>query len=246
MNLRPLLLPMAVFAMAVPAMAQDTPPPAHLPPGQTMLNISATERTEVQQDLLVASLRYEKEGTDAKAIQNDINTAMKKALDAAKGVATVDVATEQYYVYPYDPDPAMTEKTGEAKTVWRGAQGIELRSAKPDDLLKLTGELQDMGLMMSSMSYTLSPDKADEVKDSLMEKALIKVKARAERAAKALNKSSTELVEISVDSNTPDFPRPMMSMMKGMEAADAMATPSAEPGQSEITLTVTARALLKP
>ena len=103
-----------------------------------------------------------------------------------------------------------------------------------------------MGLMMSGMSYTLSPDKADAVKDSLMEDALSKVRARAERAAKALGKTGTELVEITVDANT-DFPRPMMAMMKGgMEAADAMATPSAEPGQSEITLTVSARAVLKP
>jgi len=246
MNLRPFLLPVAFLAMTAPALAQDSRP-APLPPGQTMLNISATERTEVQQDLLVASLRYEKEGTDAKAIQNEINAAMKKALDAAKAVTTVDVATEQYYVYPYDPDPVTTEKTGQPKTIWRGAQSLELRSTKPDDLLKLAGELQAAGLMMNSMSYTLSPEKADDVKDSLMESALAKVKTRAERAAKALGKSSTELVEVSVDSNTPDFPRPMMAMMKGgMEAADSMATPSAEPGQSEITLTVSARALLKP
>lgn len=244
MNFRPFLLPLAVMTLAAPAMAQNAPAP--LPPGQTMLNISATERTDVQQDLLIASLRYEKEGNDAKAIQNEINAVMKKAIEAAKGVTTVEVATEQYYVYPYDPDPAMTEKTGDSKPIWRGAQGIELRGKNPDDLLKLAGQLQEMGLLMNNLSYTLSPDKADEVKDSLMESALAKVKTRAERAAKALNKSSTELVEISVDSNVPEFPRPMMMMKSGMESMDSMAAPSAEPGQSEITLTVSARALLKP
>ena len=105
-----------------------------------------------------------------------------------------------------------------------------------------------MGLIMSGMSYTLSPEKAESVKDGLMEDALAKVQARAERAAKALNKTRTELIEVSIDSGMPDYPRPMMMMaMKSMDsAAESMPAPTAEPGQADITLTVTAKALLSP
>jgi predicted secreted protein len=69
----------------------------------TYLNISATERREVDEDLLVANLRFESEGQDAKDVQSDINSAMKKALDKAKELRDVKVSTERYSVYKYHP-----------------------------------------------------------------------------------------------------------------------------------------------
>ncbi|MGZ9109425.1 MAG: SIMPL domain-containing protein [Micavibrio sp.] len=239
---------LAVSALlSVPALANPLPT---LPEGQTILNIAATERTEIQQDLLMATLRIEKEGGDAQTVQNEINTLMKKAVDAAKAVETVKVSTGQYYVYRNDPNPLpyKNEKTAEDLPVtWRGSQSLDLQSTSADALLKLAGALQDMGLVMGGLTYTLSPEKADAAKDALMEKALTKVTARAERAAKALGKSEMALIEINVDS-ADNIVQPYQ-MMRGMAmdgGMEKMATPTAEPGQSEITLTVSARALLKP
>lgn len=242
---------MAVAALlSAPAAANSLPAAATLPEGQTILNIAATERTEIQQDLLIASLRIEKDGADAKAVQGEINALMTKALAAAKAVETVKVSTGQYYVYRNDPNPLpyKDEKPATDQPVtWRGSQSLDLQSTSADALLKLAGELQDMGLIMGGLTYTLSPEKADAAKDALMEKALAKVTARAERAAKALGKGSMALVEINVDA-ADNIIQPYQ-MMRGMAmsgAAEKMDAPVAEPGQSEITLTVSARALLKP
>ena len=254
--MRALAIPVLMtLAFTAPALAQTAATPETTPakisfPGsaETILNISATERLLVPQDLLLASLRIEKENADPKAVQAEINTLMAKAIEAAKLVPTVKVSTGQYYVYQYDPNPQPSpQKSGQKPVLqWRGTQTLNLQSTSADDLLKLAGALQDSGLIMGELSYTLSPEKADEAKDSLMEAALAKVKARAERAATAMGKSRTELIEVSVDAaDNPIQPQMMMRAMAmdgGMEKA---AAPSAEAGETEITLTVSARALLK-
>lgn len=237
-------------AMA-PAFAQEA---SLVKSGQTVLNISASERQNVQQDLLIASLRYETESTDSAALQNKINTLITKALEAGKKYKDVQVATDHYYVYPYDPnqqphpDPEEKIDNHEKKpVVWRGSQGLQLKSKNSADLLKLLGELQAMGMQTNNLSYTLSPESFETVRDGLMESALTKLREKAERAAKALGKKEAELVEVNVDTAYPNYPMPMMARAEmGMQAMDMKsAAPVASPGDSEITLTVSARAVLK-
>lgn len=221
--------------------------------GETILHISATERVQVPQDLLTASLRIEKDNPDAKAVQAEINTIMAKAVAAAKAVTTVKVSTGHYYVYQYNPNPQppvpqKDEKgTPKPEERWRGSQSLQLQSTSADDLLKLAGTLQGSGLVMENLSYSLSPEKAEEAKDSLMEAALTKVKAKAERAAKAMNKSRTDLVEINIDSSDSFMPQPVMMRAMAMDAGgmEKASAPTASPGETEITLTVAAKAVLK-
>ena len=251
--MRKIIIPaMAVFFLSIPAQAQEGPKSAlDLPPGQTLVNISASERVEVQQDLLVANLQYQAENKNARALQDEINTLMKKAVDKAKSYKDVKISTQQYYVYPYEyPVPVPQHRQNEVPKMeksWRGSQGLMLESKNADDLLELTGALQDMGLTMSGLSYMVSTDLMETTHDALMEKALTKLKAKAERAAKALGKSQSDLIEVNIDSGGY-YPQPM-PMMRGM-AMDAkmetMSAPVAEPGNSDISMTVSARALLKP
>ncbi len=248
MRILPLSLGFLALTLSVPALAQTSQPLAvSLPEGQTVLNIAATERAQIQQDLLMASLRIEKEGADAKAIQDEINTLMKKAVDAAKAVPAVKTSTGQYYIYQNDPNPVPMEKgTKPLPKTWRGSQNLELQSTSADVLLKLVGELQDAGLLIGGLNYTLSPEKADQAKDALMEKALTKVTARAERAAKAMNKANMALIEVNVDTSD-NMAQPFAVRAMAMDSRmEKMATPVAEAGETEITLTVSAKALLKP
>ncbi|QQG35969.1 MAG: SIMPL domain-containing protein [Micavibrio aeruginosavorus] len=245
--MRLLTLPLALLlAAAAPALAQEK---VSFPAGgETLLNISATERLEVAQDLLIATLRVEQENADPKALQTSINQAMKEAVGAAKAVPAVEIATGHYYVYQQETMalPGSREKIAKPATKWRGAQSLTLTSATAEDVLKLAGALQDSGLVMENLYYALSPAKADEAKDNLMEAALTKVQARADRAAKALGKQRAELAEVTVDAVDNMMPQPMM--MRAMDMAGSMeksAMPQAEPGETEITLTVSVRAQLK-
>ena len=77
-------------------------PPAAAPAAAsapTILTLMASDQKKVVQDLLVASLRFEVDNKDARKVQDDINKAMKMALDSAKAEAAVKVSTGGYYVY---------------------------------------------------------------------------------------------------------------------------------------------------
>lgn len=227
-----------------PLMAQDLPTLLDIPAGQSLVNLSATERVEVDQDLLFANLQYEATNSSSSALQDTINTKMKAAVEAAKKVSTVKVSTGSYYVYQYDPNPDSERNAME----WRGSQSLQIKGKKPDDLLKLVADLQGIGLTMQGLNYGVSPELMEETQNNLLEAALTKLKTKAERTAKALGKTTADLLSINVDIGGGQmYAQPMMARMemaKSNMAAD-MAAPVAEPGQSDITLTVSATALLK-
>lgn len=235
---------LAVFCITAthPAHAQAEDPILTLPDGQAILSISATERKEVEQDLLVATLQYDATNRDPRALQDEINTAMAKALKTTEKAGTsVKVSTGSYQVYDIT-DP----RTRESK--WRGQQTLTLQSKDADTVLDLAGELQDIGLNMSGLNYTLAPETAVAVQDALMEAALGQLQNRADRAAKALGKTKAELRDVNVQGNVP-YPQPVMmraTMAMDTVAGAAMAPPVAAAGDTTITLTVSARAILKP
>lgn len=233
----------ALFLLSFPhtVMAQVEDPILSLPDGQVILNISATERREVEQDLLVATLNYSATNTNSRELQNEINSAMKKALDLVKKEKNVKVNTGAYQVYQTND-----QRTKEKK--WQGSQSLTLKSKDAKTILELAGKLQDMKLNMNGLNYTLSPETAITVQDNLMEAALKQLQTRANRAAKALGKSTAELREVNTQGGgIPIQRRNYARSAMVMESADmAMSAPVAASGESTITLTVSARVILKP
>jgi predicted secreted protein len=209
-----------------------------LPPtGHTVLNFSATERMSLPQDLLTAALRIEARNADPRKVQAEINTAMEKALATAKKAAGVKVTTGGYQVYE--------QRLERNLRMWQGQQTLQLESKNAAAVLELAGQLQASGFATSGLSYSLSPEKAESVRDELMVKALGSLKAKAALVARSLGKSGYELVDVNLGGDMPVMP--MYRTMRAevaMASADAAPPPSAEPGETEVS--VSARALLKP
>lgn len=238
-------------SFSIMARAQDMNTLLDLPEGATLVSLSATERVEVDQDLLVSTLSIEARNADATKLQDEINTVMTKALEEAKAFKTVKISTQSYQVYPYEyvptPQPMKTGQKPQIIREWRGSQSLMLKGKSPDDLLKLAGILQKMGMNTTGLSYTVSPELLEETQNNLLEAALTKLKTKAERTAKALGKTKADLLNVNVDTGGY-YPQPMMmARAGGMEVAmdKAMAAPVAAAGQSDITLSVTAQALIK-
>lgn len=210
-----------------------------LPEGQAILSISATERQEVAQDLLVASLTFQATGSDVSTVQNEVNATMQKALEQASSVKELKVQTGAYGVYEFT-EPRTKEKK------WRASQSLTLKSVDAEQILKTTAKLQELRLSVSGLSYMVSPEKAVQVKDQLMEGALETLQRRANRAAAALGKKRALLKEISVESESGGFSPPPVAARSYMLAEADMAQPVAAAGESTIALTVNARALLLP
>src|SRR5690606_7225728 len=110
-------------------------------------------------------------------------------------------------------------------------------------LLALVGELQANGLVVTSLYYSLSAERYEEVADGLMNAALVKLQNRADQAAQGLGKGSAQLVEVSLD-GSPNFAFRERQVAYAMAADAAVAPPVAEPGQTQVSLTVSARAVL--
>ena len=244
--MRVILLTLAILMM-IPtgAFAQIEDPIFQLEQDESLLHISATERREVEQDLLIANLRIEVENEDNKKVQNDINTAMAKALDVAKRYKDVKAITRGYNVHQYDKNGGRKDRP--RRMVWKGSQSVQLKSKNSEELLELAGQIQEAGFLMGGLNYTLSPEVAAQVQDEMLEAALEKLSARAQRAAKALGKSKAELKEINTQGNYRP-PQPVYArgqMMMEMAADAKMAAPVASPGETTITMNVSAKALLR-
>lgn len=231
-----------------PAIAQEG---LALPPeGQTLINFSATETRKVPQDLLLTSLRIEVEDSSPVVVQKKINELMKKALDVAKAEPVLKVSTGGYNVYKYDEpiDPKAAANGVKPKGVWRGSQTIDLESKESVKILDITGKIQEMGFAMNNMAYTLSPEVTEKVRDELLVLALKKLQDKATIVGKTLGKSKYELTDVNVDMGGPVMPMYKESMMmRGAMAMDAgMPPPVAAAGETDVSLTVSARALIRP
>lgn len=244
-----LLTSALIFTCSMPLMAQEV---VTLPDGHTALNISATDRVEVEQDLLIASLRIQEENKNAKTVQNKINKAMAMAVALVKKYPSLKVQTGQYYVHPdYRYIKTPRENNKRVLDKWRGSQTLTIKSEVSEDVLKVTGDIQDMGFVMNNLNYQLSQKKHEEVRDALMETTVKKLYNRAKRVAKALGKSNVDIIEINVDANNHS-PRPVYARasakmeMMAMSADAGMAPPSAAAGETNVSMTINAMAIIKP
>lgn len=230
--------------LSLPARAQDYKTLLDIPEGATLVNLSANERVEIEQDLLTAHFQYQAENPDAADLQDSINKVMTKALAEAEKVQSVKASTQGYYVHQYDRSHG---EGARRDMVWRGHQGLQIKGKKADELLALSGELQKMGLAMNGLNYSVSPELLEETRENLLEDAIAKLKTKAERTAKALGKNNVELLQINVDMGGDYHPQMArtMAMDVGMAKME-MSAPVAAPGETQVTLNVSAQALIKP
>lgn len=247
MKLKLLLLSAALLPSM--AMAQAVPAPAKV--DATYITLNVTERLPVKQDVVVSSIRFETKAADAKTVQSKINEAIKKGLDIVKAEPAIKVSTEQYSVYMNEQNEVVTDKNGKQQTrnkqEWRGQQALSLESKDPVKMQDVTAKLQALGFAVSSYGYTLSPEKAESVRETLMTNAVDKLKKQAATSAKLLGKSGYEFREVNVDGGYIP-PQPMMFKAMRAEAAMAdasMPAPNAEAGESDVQMTLNARVELK-
>lgn len=243
---------LAVLAVS-PAFADDDKKEGAKEVAGAFVTLSASDQKKVEQDLLVSSLRIEMEGKDSRKVQDEINKAMKKAVDLAKADSAIKVSTGNYYVYSYDPNPSpkpLSHAEQKKRMVWKGSQTVDIQSKDAEKILDVLGKIQDMGFVMNGLSYTLSPELAEAQRDELLVGALQKIQKKAELISKTLGKSGYDIVEVNIDGSYMPQPQPVMMMkamaMDGAVAEAAMSAPVATPGETDVSLSVNARVLLKP
>jgi len=239
--LKSLSLFMALTFIAVNSQAQNPFNLDTLQAGQLMLNLTTNETTTVELDTLNVSMHFSAQGRDSTDLQAEVNRVIREARDILKDTDNIDYVIQQYNVYIIqDGRPNRNDPT------WRAQQGIRMSSINSEALLVMTARLQKAGLVVSNMNFSLSSAKLEEVTRELMDTALRQLQSRADSAAATLGKSRADLVEVTLNEGQNFFGgRPMMAMeMRAMDAA--MPVPVAEPGESQVSVSINARALLSP
>lgn len=238
-----LLVSLWCLAASPSLLAQNQLSLGELQPGQLALNLSATEQQEVAQDTLNATLEFSAQGRDQVALQHQVNEALAKALSTAKAADRVNVQTGYYQVYQVQNEPGVFSADN---PVWRAQQSLQLDSLDSAALLELIGRLQTGGLTVSNFYYSLSAARYEQVTAELTTQVLNTLQQRAENAGKALGKATAALVEVSLDGNA-NVPVMREAYAMSAMARDAkVATPVADPGETTVAVTVSARAILSP
>lgn len=231
--------------VALPARAQNQFDLNAMDEGQLILNLNSTVQENVKQDTLNVMISYTAEGRDSAPLQNEVNTAIRQARDILEATDNIDYTIQQYTVYMTQP-PAPVRNNSTNLPVWRAQQTIHMSSLNSEALLVVTARLQQAGLVISNMSYSLSDAVFQETSDRLMNTALMKLQERAEEVANTLGKGRADLVEVSVNDRQNFNPSMNAALMARSFDSAAMAVPVAEPGESQVSVTIQARALLSP
>ena len=232
MNLRTrLAVVLAVVAVATHAVAADPAAPA-----TPIVTLSAAATVSVANDRMHAWLRSEADHADPVRAAADVNARMAKALARAKAVAGVDVATSGYSSYQ------VTEKNQPAR--WRVAQTLSLQGADFAALAALVTRLQaDDQLVLTGMSFAVSPDSRRKAEDALTQQAIRAWQARAQNAARGFGYDGWRAGKVTIQTGDQAPPRPMYRAAAAPMAAGAPPV-SVEGGETEVTVTVVGEAVL--
>lgn len=223
--MRPVLLLVAALALATPAQAQET-----------LLRLSESAERTVRADELRATLRAQATGNSAAAVQQAVNRQMAAALERARAIAGVTVATGSYWSW----------RSGERGQSWTASQELRLSAIEAAPaLLELVGTLQGQGMLIGGLAYEVSAPLARRTREEVTEEALAGLKARAERLAGALDMTFTGFREVRVDAPR-HVPPPMPRAAMAARAEAAPPPPSAEPAEVPIGATVEGDAVLRP
>jgi len=229
---------------AAPAAAQTVPAlvPAILPDG-TLLDVVAEGKSTRVPDLATIRAGVVTQAATAAAALSENAQRMDGVLDAleAAGVAKRDIATatvqlSPQYRYGENQPPVIT-----------GYQATNTISIRFRDIAE-SGAILDTLVKQGANQIdgpTLSLDNPDAALDEARTDAVKRARARAELYARAAGLSVSRIVSISEGGGNIGMPPPRPMMYARVAAAPEAADTSIVPGETDVTVTIEVRFLLK-
>jgi len=223
-----------------PALAQTMPVAPTVIPDGTLLDVTATGKTTRVPDL--ATIRagvVTQAPTAAAALSDNANrmsavlSALKRAGIQPRDIATANVSLQPQYRYEDNKPPVIT-----------GYQATNNVSIRFRDIAK-SGAILDALVAQGANQIdgpNLSLDQPDAALDEARVDAVKRAQARAQLYAKAAGLSVSRILTIAEGGEIAGPPPPMpVYRMAAAKAADTQVMP----GESDVTVTITVRFLLK-
>jgi predicted secreted protein len=199
----------ALILLLIPTLGQSDTEPL------TYNRISFTEEagTEVENDLLVAVMSVEREGSRSDLLAAEVNRIIESAVQKVKPVSEIKLQTLSYRTHAI-------YKKSEIRG-WRVHQSMRLESRDSKLLGKVIADLQKT-LNVQSINYQISDERRRQHTDRLIEQALERFQSRAAKITQALGKIGHRIVKISVNTGQPKtIPRYGQMRAKSMSIKDS-------------------------
>lgn len=201
-------------------------------PRETGLNFSVSGQAQSAPDLLTIHLYGQTEDASSVEAQNALNSLIAKALKLSASAGKVTARAGSYSVYD--------NSSKHEPTHWTARQTLSLSSKDAVHLLEIAGKLQNMGLLMDRVEWSLAPSTHDRLQEEAKTEALKKVQREADLSAKTLNLHVLGLKQISIEA---DDSRPIAVMMAA-DSASAAVPPQATQETQTVSVTVTVQAII--
>lgn len=216
-----ILLPAALLLAPYAASAES--------PSPTTLDLSASAEARAENDVVRATLYYEATDSDPAALAQEVNTAIREALDLAGQHDDVRTRSAGTSTYP------VRTKDGQDIEAWRMRSSIQLESEAIDTASELIGELQQT-LALGSVIMEPAAKTHAAAADAAALDALEAFRARAATLAAQLG-SDYRIQHLTVqhDRSSP----PVQPFMRAaMATADSAAPAPLEGGDSAFNVTI--------
>jgi uncharacterized protein YggE len=223
-----------------PAFAQTMPVAPTVIPDGTLLDVTATGKTTRVPDLATIRAGVVTQAPSAAAALSDnanrmsaVLSALKRAGIQPRDIATANVSLQPQYRYEDNKPPVIT-----------GYQATNNVSIRFRDIAK-SGAILDALVAQGANQIdgpNLSLDQPDAALDEARVDAVKRAQARAQLYAKAAGLSVSRILTIAEGGEIAGPPPPMpVYRMAAAKAADTQVMP----GESDVTVTITVRFLLK-
>ncbi|MEY8689616.1 MAG: SIMPL domain-containing protein [Leptothrix sp. (in: b-proteobacteria)] len=218
-----------------PAMAQAHEP---APAADSRVNLSATASTDVAMDTLTITLRVQREGGEAAAVQSQLKQVLEQALLDARRQAqgagdaqALSVSTGAFQIGPrYGRDGKVNGWSGSADLTLQGRDSARVAGA--------AGRINAMVIVGSA--YSVSTGLREQQQAELTAQAIDKFRARASEVAQRFGYAGYAIGEVSVQASDADAGvRPQLMAMRAMAAPIADTSPlPTEAGRATLGVTV--------
>ena len=191
------------------------------------VHLSASAQTRVQNDIAIATLYAQEEGSDAAALANLVNTRIDEAVALVRQHDAIKLQTSAYTTSPVYHKNRITG--------WRVKQSIRLESRDMTLLSDLAGKLQQ-ALNLQEISFAVSPELKNSTDDQLIGEALQVFEQRAKSITQQLGRRDFKIVEINVGNSADHYPR--RHYEAALMSSGKVTAPSIESGEQMLKVTV--------
>ncbi|MFO1220941.1 MAG: SIMPL domain-containing protein [Burkholderiaceae bacterium] len=220
------LAAITLAASAAAAQAADPTPP------RDVLAIGATSTVEVPFDTLAITLQALREGPEPAGVQAQLRQALDTALAEARKAARpgqLDVRTGQFSLSPRYSSKGVVSG-------WVGQADLVLEGRDMSAIAQLAGRLNTVAV--SRVGYSLARDTREKAEADAAAQAITRFRARAADYARQFGYAGYAIREVSVSSDAPQFPQPIVRARVMSAAVAADESVPVEAGKANVTATV--------